>query len=315
VWVVAGLGDDPRLPDPGIGLSERLERMLFAPQEKFWFIFGFTTPDSTGAGVRRLWLLLSLASCLSLSLLAPRLPGVSRRLACGLRSVARLTLTMAVACLALVAMIVMAPLTRLSVDFGRWLIWLPELIVLAGPFLSIALMLRAFAWPSAVAAGVPVAMVILAGGTTHWRDASHVHRMVEASGRSLRSIEALAERLEGSAPCLVVAESKSILNDLFQVGADPLSDVVDVVSRCRLTGGSFLRNPLPGGRAAAGLPAGGALAGWQRDHSLRALGGERLIRELRRRQPALVWREERAFSDTPVRLWRAEPRRAAQQGP
>jgi hypothetical protein len=107
----------------------------------------------------------------------------------------------------------------------------------------------------------------------------------------------------------VVAESKSILNGLFQVGADPLSDVVDVVSRCRLTGGSFLRNPLPGGRAAAGLPAGAALAGWQRDHGLWALGGGRLIRELAGRAPDIVWRQVQVFGDTPVRLWQAEPHR------
>jgi hypothetical protein len=319
VWLVAGLGDDPRLPDPDLVLSTRLQRMLIDPRESFWFIFGPTTTDFLGSGVRRFALLLSVAVCLSLPLLAQPLAGVSRRLAYQLHAVARPTLALATACLVLVAMIALSPMTRLGVDFGRWLIWLPVLLVLAGPFMSIAVILRALGRRRVVFAGVPVAVVILVGGMSHRQDALRVHQMVSERGRSLSSIETLAERLESNTPCLVVAPSKSILNGLFQVGADPLSDVVEVVSPCRLTGGSFLRNPLPGGRAAAGLPAGGTLAEWQRGHTLWAIGRDRLTSELAARQPALVWREVQAFGDAPVRLWQADPsagaRRAAQQVP
>jgi hypothetical protein len=94
---------------------------------------------------------------------------------------------------------------------------------------------------------------------------------------------------------------------MLYIGEHPLSDAVDVVSRCRSTGGSFLRNPLPGGRADGGLPEGRMLALWQRDHALWALGAAPLLRDLASREPAIGWRQVQVFSEGAVRLWKAEP--------
>jgi hypothetical protein len=306
-WLLHDLGADPRLPHSGQSISARLWRIFADPRERFWFIFSFMTPDFVGSGHRRIALLAALAACLSLPMLARRLSRAPRRLVHEFALVARFALANAVACLVLVATVALAPLTRLGFDYGRWLTWLPQLFLLAAPFLSAALVLRAVARRRALAVALPVAMIVAVGATAHVQDAQRVHRRNGERGRSLDSIERLARHLREPAPCLVVAESKAIADGLHHVGSNPLSDVVDVVSPCRLATGSFLRSPLPGGRDAGGLPAGAALDEWRRSQTLWAIGGSALPNELATRLPDLAWREVETFSDLRVRLWRAAP--------
>ena len=306
-WLLSDVGSDPRLPATGQALAATLERIFADPKERFWFIFGFMTPDFIGSGLRRPALLLALALCLSLPVLVRWMPRAPRRLACQLALVARFALANAVACLFLVALVALAPVTGLGFDYGRWLAWLPQLLLLSAPFVSSAVLLRAAGRGRAIVTAFPVALILVLGAPAHVQDAERVQRRNEQRGRSLDEVERLARRLGEGAPCLVVAESSPIAAGLHRVGANPLSDVVDVVSPCRLATGSFLRNPLPGGRAAGGLPAGDTLAAWQRSQTLWALGGPPLVRELANRAPGPAWREAEAFRVARVRLWRAEP--------
>jgi uncharacterized integral membrane protein len=142
VWLLQTFGGDPRLPASELDIAASLQRIFVDPRERFWFIFGPITPDAIGSGVRRMVLATSIAICLALPLVANRLRRGSRRLVYRLLMVAKASVAMSIACVALVAMVAMAPVTRLSFDYGRWLIWVPEIIILAAPFVSGALVLR-----------------------------------------------------------------------------------------------------------------------------------------------------------------------------
>jgi len=290
-------GDDLRFTGKADGPVHKLWRIFIDPAEPF-------LAPIVGDGWRRFML----AASFLLSVLLP-LAGRSRRERIRLGRVAALAAAMMASLMALLVAVLLTPVSGLSFDYGRWLAWLPQLILLACPFFSLSLLLQA-RWPTRwrwLAVLVPLLLMLPTGLPAHLGDASKVRRAVADHGRPLAALKSLAAVLADEPPgCRIVAKSNPVLGGLHYIQIHAYADALEVIApSCRPATGNFLHHPLPDARGEGGLPDAAGLERMASSGALLAYGGQELIDQLQFRQPTLLWQRFGPVQPGYAGLWRA----------
>ena len=280
IWLYLGqVPNDPRTAPSWAALSWAARwpgawDLLAGRQEKFWFILPEVKWNLLVVGWRKMTLAVAILiiGAMIIRLWHQSLPRQARAYG---RMVG--TVVIGIGFLWLVASGLLP--AGINTDYARWLVWPFQMMLVATALLAVTTPCR-LSRRSRVMVTIMLLAGLGAGGVVAARDA----RAVYAFRRAEPVNAARLRQLAGALPfqhCLMIADSQPILGGLHHPATERLADFVDVVTPCRMVGGSFTRAPLSGTDSQKGIPSRAAMLGWQEQKiPVFAIGDDDLLKRL-----------------------------------
>jgi hypothetical protein len=280
IWLYLGqIPDDPRTAPswavlPWLARWPQAWDLLTGNAEKFWFILPEVKWDILAVGWRKAMLLgcvlitISMMFRLSQQSLLYQARAYGRMMGASLIGIGFLWL---VASGLLPA--------GINTDYARWLVWPFQMILVSGCLLAVTTPCRLRRpWRLMLAAGFVACLV--GGGVIAERDARAImafRRAESVNASSLRSLQSILSFQK----CIVITQSQSVLGGLHHPAIERLADFIDVVTPCRMAGGSFSRAPMIEGNVQKGLPSRAIMEQWQQQNiPVFGIGGIDLLQKM-----------------------------------
>lgn len=208
---------------------------LIGPDEKFWFIMSRWDAALIGVGQRR-WLMLGCCIVWAGSSAWLWYRGYRRQAAVWGRF--GLTALGGIGFLWLVATGLLP--AGINFDYARWLVWPFQMMLMTAAIMAVTtpgLYSRWLVWPGA-GIGALFWAIIIGADYQILQTFRQQNTPVTAS-----DLHQFGDIMAGQ-DCLVLADTVPILGGLHHIARERIVDLVDVVTECRVVGGSFVQPPV-----------------------------------------------------------------------
>jgi hypothetical protein len=262
-------------------------------------LFIFNDPDLSA--IHSPYRGLCLLGCLLIAVALGRTPGPQRM------AVARMAGVWGIVVLAGLALGTGDLKLGIAPDFVRWYLIFPQsaLILAALSALAIAARRRGrLAWVAGGGLAATCALAVILGAS----DIRAMARDAERSQVRLNELVEISNNLRSHAPCFLITESVSIVYGFLREQLYRPLEYAELLTGCTIVNGSFVHQPMPGGRDAAEMPAAVTLASLPADATILLVSDEPVQARYRALLPEVTFalRPERIG---PYSTWRVQPRR------
>lgn len=179
----------------------------------------------------------------------------------------------------------------ITADLTRWYLFFPQLALILAALCAIACYACSNSSTARLAswslAGIAVVAIFIFTSDLAWF--AFVYR---TQGVSRAQLVEVRNALSSTPPCFLVTQSTSIYRDLHVVQQHKPLDYAEFLTGCKVLNGSFLRRPVPEGRALQGLPTAAALSAVSANATVRLVAPEDIEASYRAALPSARFERE-----------------------